>query len=79
MNRKATTSIVYKSPYPEMFIPEQLRSEITIKQFWYQKLISLCVALWYLGTKPLRKSSSKVSDEKPALEVKMETSEKETD
>lgn len=75
MNRKAATSIVYKGPYPEMYIPEQLRSEITIKQFWYQKLISLIVAVVYLVTKPLRKTPSKASEEKPTLEVKAEASE----
>lgn len=76
MNQKATTSIVYKPPYPEMYIPEQLRSGVTIKQFWYQKMISLIVALWWLATKPFRKEAEEPQPgEKTTLEEKVEVSE----
>jgi len=61
---KKRKSIVIKGPYPDMWIPEMLRTPVRIRVFWYQKVWNFFKVIGRAIAKPFKK--------KPALEVKAE-------
>ncbi len=64
-NHKKHVSVVITGDYPEMWVPEMLRSPVRIKRFWYIRLWGGVTTIWGVLSEPFRKAP----EGKPALEV----------
>lgn len=62
-------SVIGIGDYPEMWVPEFLRSPVRIKRFWYIRGWDWVIIIWQLLTKPFRK---KITPPEPALKVTLE-------
>lgn len=58
---KKRKSILIKGDYPDMWIPEFLRSPVRIRVFWYQKLWNFFKVVGRFVVKPLEKPESGIN------------------
>lgn len=71
---KKIKSIVYKSAYPDMYIPVELQSPMALKRFWYIPIFEFGFKAWYYISTPWRWLMAKLEKDATATMEQLENS-----